>query len=169
MVTVSSSIQIRPARATDLPGLEWEGVYTKYRQVFRRTFEDVLANHRLMLVAAAGERLVGQVFVQLNSADRRFADGVNRAYLYSLRVRPEYQRQGIGTRLIETAETTLHGRGFRSVVIAVGKQNGDALRLYQRLGYQVFTEDPGIWEYIDDEGKQQRVEEPSWLLVKVLR
>ena len=160
---------IRLARETDLPKLEWDGVYASHRLVFQNTFAEMQQKRRLMLVAVAEEVMVGQVFVQLFSSERQFADGVNRAYLYSLRVRPPWRGRGVGTRLIAAAEASLRARGFIIAVIAAGKDNPGALKLYRRLGYHIFDEDPGVWYFTDVNGQQQSVEEPCWVMEKRLK
>ena len=157
---------IRMAEEQDLPALEWDGEYRHYRTVFRSNYEDARRGQRLMLVAVQGEAMVGQVFVQLNSADRQYADGRQRAYLYALRVRPAWRGQGIGRRLVAAAEAQLVRRGF---TIAVAKQNDRARGLYLKLGYRIFAEDPGIWVFTDADGREQRVEEPAWLMEKWLK
>jgi len=162
------SMVIRPVRAEDLPALEWDGVYTRYRQVFRETFEDAQRGHRVMLVAVAAGEVVGQVFVQLNSSEQQFADGATRGYLYALRVRPVWQGQGVGARLIAAAEAALREHGFTTAVIAAAKENAGALRLYERLGYRVFAEDPGRWSFVDANGKEQSVAEACWVMEKHL-
>ena len=48
------------------------------------------------------------------------------------------------------------------------KRNEDARRLYQKTGYRVFSEDPGHWYYIDHTGKQQEVNDPTWVMEKRL-
>jgi len=159
---------IRPVRADDLPALEWDGVYTRYRQVFRETFEDAQRGQRVMLVAVAAGEVVGQVFVQLNSSEQQFADGATRGYLYALRVRPVWQGQGVGARLMAAAEAALRERGFTTAVIAAAKENAGALRLYERLGYRVFAEDPGRWSFTDANGKEQSVAEACWVMEKHL-
>lgn len=78
------------------------------------------------------------------------------------------QGQRIGTRLILEAEYELIKRGYSWAVIAVAKDNPNARRLYERLGYVVFSDDPGIWHYTDHEGRPCRVEEPAWMLQKAL-
>jgi ribosomal protein S18 acetylase RimI-like enzyme len=162
-------VVIRPIREQELPALEWDGEYTKYREVYRQTFEDMVRGQRLMLVAVSGTAIVGQVFVQLSSSELRFADGASRGYLYSLRVRPNWQGRGIGTQLIEAAEAALRQRGFRTAVIAAAKGNDGARRLYERLGYMVFADDPGVWYFTDVNGVKQTMEEPCWVLRKQLR
>jgi ribosomal protein S18 acetylase RimI-like enzyme len=164
----ANGVFIRPALDTDLPGLEWDGEYTRYRQVYRQTYADTERGARIMLVAVAEGAVVGQVFVQLASAETRYADGARRAYLYALRVRPGWRGQGLGTSLVEAAEDALLARGFATAVIAVGKDNLGARRLYERLGYAVFAEDPGVWYFTDVNGQQQLVEEPCWVMQKEL-
>jgi len=161
-------VRIRDAQEEDLPALEWEGEYRRFRTVFRRTYQEAQAGRRWMLVAEEGGEVVGQVFVQLCSSERHFADGTRRAYLYAFRVRPGFRGRGIGTHLMQAAETRLRERGFREAVIAVSQDNPEACRLYERLGYRIFMEDPGEWSYLDHEMQRQEVVEPCWVLEKQL-
>ncbi len=162
------NLVIRPVCAEDLPALEWDGQYRDYRHVFRETFEDARQGRRILLVAVAGAGMVGQVFVQLSSSDTQFADGATRGYLYALRVRPLWRGQGVGTRLIAAAETALRARGYTTAVIAAAKENMGAARLYQRLGYHIFAEDPGEWSFTDADGQAQSMAEPCWVMDKRL-
>lgn len=164
----SDEVVIRDLTAADLPALEWDGEYRHFRKVFQNAFEEAQAGRRIMLGAFASDWMVGQVFVQLNSSDTRFADGCRRAYLYSLRVRYEYQRRGIGTRLIRAAEDRLRSLNFKAVTIAASKDNPGAQSLYERLGYLIFMQDPGQWSFHDPEGQLIRVEEPCWVMEKQL-
>lgn len=159
---------IRPAVEADLPKLEWGGQYRHFRRLFRQTFEEQRAGRRLMLVADVGGYPIGQVFIQFASSDSSFADGRHRGYLYSLRVMEPFQRHHIGTRLIEAAEQVLRERGYTWAVIAAAKDNPRARSLYERLGYTVFSEDPGYWQYTDPDGIVQTVVEPCWVMEKRL-
>ncbi len=162
------SAVIRDAVEADLPALEWGGEYQHFRSVFRHAYVEAQAGRRWMLVADAGGQVVGQIFVQLSSSERRFADGSRRAYLYAFRVRPDFRGLGIGTELIRSAETRLAEHGFHEAVIAVSKDNPEARRLYERLGYQVFMEDAGEWSYLDDQLQRRQVVEACWVLEKQL-
>lgn len=167
-VVAAQRVVIRPIEEAELSALEWDGQYTHYRRVFRQTYDDMIRGQRIMLIAAAGRAVVGQVFVQLSSSETRYADGVTRGYLYSLRVRPAWQRRGLGTRLIASAEAALRARGFVTSVIAAGKDNAGARRLYERLGYHTFADDPGVWYFADVNGTQQVFEEPCWIMERNL-
>lgn len=167
-MVIQLPITIRLAKKADLVRLEWYGQYTHYRHVLRRSYREQKMGRRFMLVADCNGFPIGCIFIQLKSARRAIADGSQRAYLYSLRVMEMFRGMGIGTRLIQEAEALVMERGFRWTTIAVAKDNPDAQRLYERLGYRIFAEDPGHWSYIDHQGQTRRVHEPCWILEKCL-
>lgn len=162
------TILIRPLQEGDLPALEWDGQYTQFRPVFRATFADVQRGQKLMLLAEVDATVVGQVFVQLLSSETYLADGATRGYLYSLRVRPQWQGLGIGTQLLAHAEDELRARGRQVATIAAAKDNPGARRLYERLGYRAFREDAGEWWFTDVNGVPQHLAEPCWMMEKLL-
>jgi ribosomal protein S18 acetylase RimI-like enzyme len=53
----------------------------------------------------------------------------------NLMVRPAYRRRGIGSLLIAASEHHARERGRHLITLAVGADNPDASRLYERLGY----------------------------------
>jgi ribosomal protein S18 acetylase RimI-like enzyme len=167
-ITLELDVTIRSARREDLPRLEWFGLYTHYRRMFLRTFEEQLQGQRLMLVADHNHYPIGQVFIHLPDAQPALRRPRRRGYLYALRVLEPFQGHGLGTHLILAAEAILQERGYQWVVIAVAKDNPGARRLYERLGYTVFSEDPGQWHYTDHLGNVRHVDEPSWMLQKAL-
>jgi ribosomal protein S18 acetylase RimI-like enzyme len=159
---------IRPLEEKDLPALEWDGAFLHFRRLFRQAYEDMRLGTRFLLVMEdrkSGE-MVGQVFIQWNSSDSRFADGRSRGYLYALRIKPAFRERGLGTRLIRAAEEELRRRGMNTASIGVEKDNLRARALYERQGYRVIAEDPGHWFYTDHEGRVCEVTEPAWLMEK---
>lgn len=162
------SVTFRPAERDDLPKLEWHGEYTHFRRVYRHTFDEQRAGRRLMLLAEVNHFPIGQVFIQLENSDSWW-QGVRRSYFYSLRVMDAFQRQGIGTALLEEAERILISRNYGVVGIAAARNNPGARRLYERLGFAVVAEDAGRWQYIDHEGRTRQVSEPCWILEKWLK
>ena len=167
-VSLNLNITLRPARQDDIPKLEWYGQYRHYRNLFQRAFREQQAGRRLILVADCNDFPVGQIAIQFEGNAARIADGRLRGYLYSFRVMDMFRGHGLGTRLITEAERELRGRGFSWATIAVAKDNPGALRLYERLGYVRFADDPGRWNYIDHRGRVRQVDEPCWILEKHL-
>jgi ribosomal protein S18 acetylase RimI-like enzyme len=168
--TPTETYTIRAVEETDLPALEWEGEFSHFRLVFRQAFEDMRSGTRLLLVMerqTLGD-LIGQIFLQFSSSDPRFADGRGRGYLYALRVKSLFRRQGLGTQLIRAAEGALISMGMHSVSIGVAKENPGARALYERLGYRILADLPGEWSFIDHLGQSRLVVEPAWLMEKQL-
>jgi ribosomal protein S18 acetylase RimI-like enzyme len=167
---IADDFQIRPLAEGDLPALEWGGEFTRFRRLFRQAYEEMQTGSRHLLVLerkSTGE-VVGQVFIQWNSSDIRYADGRRRGYLYALRVKPDYRERGLGTRLLRAAEEILLRRGMRTASIGVEKSNPRARALYERYGFRVVADDPGRWSFLDHEGVLQEVVEPAWLMEKTL-
>lgn len=159
-------IVIRQAEKSDISKLEWYGQFRHFRFVFRKAYREQQAGRRIILIAACQGFPIGRLFIQLNSRNLLIADGIHRGYLYSFQVMEMFQRQGIGGRLIEIAEAILLQRHYRTVTIAVAKENSGALRLYERYGYEIFGEDAGEWQYHDHRRQIRQVNEPCWLLSK---
>jgi ribosomal protein S18 acetylase RimI-like enzyme len=158
---------IRDGTEADLPALEWEGQYRRYRKVYRLAMQEARRGARALLLAEVGETVVGQIFLQFESPFR--VPGTDRVgYLYAFRVRPGYRGQGIGQALLAEAERRLIRVGALAAVIAVARDNADARRLYERVGYTWLTDDPGEWSYVDETGMARSVQEPAYLLWKPL-
>lgn len=164
-----SELLIRPVTKADLPALEWDGVFTKFRRVYANLYHNTLIGRSLMWVIqnSSGE-IVGQAFVMLRSSERDAADGEHRAYVFSFRVKPKWRGKGIGSLLLQHIEDDLLQRGFKLITLNVAKDNPGAIRLYKRMGYQVIGSSPGIWSFKDHQGKMQYVNEPAWRMLKQL-
>jgi ribosomal protein S18 acetylase RimI-like enzyme len=161
-------IILRAATLEDLPKLEWYGQYKHFRNLFRRTYREQEAGHRIMLVADSNNFPIGHVFIQFKDPDDIFDDS-GRAYLYSFRVMEMFRGHGVGTWLLQEAENITLDRGLQWMTIAVAKDNHGARRLYERIGYHIYSEDSGRWSYLDHKGIVRHVNEPCWMLQKQLR
>jgi ribosomal protein S18 acetylase RimI-like enzyme len=160
---------IRPANQNDLPALEWNGEYRRFRSLYKDIYQSTLRQDAIMWLAELPQAgVIGQLFIQLISARKELADGVNRAYIYAFRIQPKYRSKGLGSELLIFVEKDLVQRGFRWVTLNVGKDNFQAKRLYEKYAYQVVAEEPGRWSYTDDRGNRQEVIEPAWRMEKDL-
>jgi ribosomal protein S18 acetylase RimI-like enzyme len=164
-----TQVDIRIVTASDLPGLEWDGEF----QHFRRVYADAYQRARLglsVLWAAdlKGTGIIGQAFIQLASDRHDLADGKQRAYLYSFRIRSQYRNYGLGSHMLDVLHRDLQLRGFKIVTLNVAKDNPDAIRLYIRHGYKIVAHEPGVWSYQDHNSKWQTIEEPAWRMEKII-
>lgn len=167
-LTIALPIHFRIATHQDLPKLEWYGQYTHYRNLFRRAYREQQLGKRLMLLADSNGFPIGHIFIVFTALDNTPPED-RRAYLYSLRVMEMFRGCGIGTELLREAETLIADRNYASATIAAAKTNPRARKLYERIGYQFFADDPGRWSYVDHEGHTRHVQEPCWLLQKEIK
>lgn len=166
----TDNIVIRKLRRDDLPKLEWEGELIHFRRLYAQAYAQYRSGDAVLWVAEDPQALiVAQVFIQLNSRRQELANGTQRAYLYGFRVRENYRNHGIGTHMLDIAEADLRKRGYTSVTLNVGRDNPDAQRLYERMGYHVVAPEPGRWSYLNHLGEKVEVNEPAWRMEKDLR
>jgi ribosomal protein S18 acetylase RimI-like enzyme len=61
----------------------------------------------------------------------------HRGWLYTVAVRPDYRRAGIGARLVHHAEEALAALGCRKINLQVRASNSGVVAFYEKLGYRV--------------------------------
>jgi ribosomal protein S18 acetylase RimI-like enzyme len=163
------TLAVRQAQEADLAAMEWGGDFSHFRRLFRQVYDQMQAGQALIWIADLPQQaVVGQLFIQLVSARKDFADGKTRAYLYGFRIRPPYRNLGIGTHMMAVVEGDLAQRGLHWLTLNVTVENAGAIRLYERLGYTIVAAEEGNWSYIDQFGRQVDVHEPSWRMEKAL-
>jgi hypothetical protein len=82
---------IRTGVMADLPSLEWEGEYLRYRAVYRAALEAAERGERALLVAEVDGKVVGQIFIHFVSPWPIPGSLAPAGYLYAFRVRPEHR------------------------------------------------------------------------------
>jgi ribosomal protein S18 acetylase RimI-like enzyme len=91
--------------------------------------------------AVARHRGRGLGFVLITEVSPR------QAHLPQVAVCPSDQRRGLGGNLLGYSLQRLAERGFETISLFVSRANGQALRLYQRMGFQPVLAFPvGVWE-----------------------
>ncbi|MDF5734524.1 MULTISPECIES: GNAT family acetyltransferase [unclassified Nostoc] len=61
----------------------------------------------------------------------------HRGWLYTVAVSPQYQRQGIGSKLVQHAEKVLIAMGCLKINLQVRVSNAEVVEFYRKLGYLV--------------------------------
>jgi ribosomal protein S18 acetylase RimI-like enzyme len=114
----------------------------------RAAFEGMAAEaergHRLILAAFAEGQLVGTVQVVLNLPPNQ----PHRAEIAKLLVSPAARKRGIAQTLMEAADAEARLEG-KSLLVLDAVSDGDAARLYARLGWTTVGIIPGYALYPD--------------------
>ena len=87
-----------------------------------------------LAVARADEEIVGFVTFGVESA--HYEQDTTRGVVQNIYVVPEYREEGVGTELLETAESSLVEAGVETVSLEVMADNDAAREFYSRRGYR---------------------------------
>lgn len=128
-------MRIRDCRVDDLEPLEWDGELSHDRAIIREAFARTQRQMMSMLVAETEGTIVGQVWID-------YARDPGVAYLWAVRVRRQWRRRGIASRLLDAAERVSASRGFSHVELEVEIANKLAQGFYQRRGYVAIGRNP---------------------------
>jgi aminoglycoside 6'-N-acetyltransferase len=90
------------------------------------------------LVAVAGEVVVGVIELWLKRPRGPAGAHVQSVSVdFGLAVLPEWRGRGVGSALLEAAETWARAQGAERMSMDLSSANAGALRLYERMGYEV--------------------------------
>lgn len=87
-----------------------------------------------LLVARRDDCCVG--FVSFEVEDGGLSIGVTRGRIQNLFVEPEHRGNGIGSRLLDRAESALNAEGVDAIAVEAMAANERARQLYRRRGYE---------------------------------
>ncbi len=85
------------------------------------------------LLVARADGIVG--FVMSTTERTRYEQDVSRGIVENIYVDPGYRGQGIGSALLDAAETRLRARGVDRIVLEAMAANERARRFYRERGY----------------------------------
>jgi GNAT superfamily N-acetyltransferase len=105
---------------------------------WRRVAEDVAAGRRALLVADDARGLCGTVQLIFDLPENQ----PHRADLAKMLVHRRARRQGLGAALMRGAEATARECG-KTLLVLDAVTDGDAARLYERLGWERVGDIPG--------------------------
>lgn len=83
-------------------------------------------NPQACLVICEGEKILGSIFGTFNG---------RRAWIYHLAIHPKYQKQGLGSLLLEKSLSALKKLGAKRLQLWVRKDNLKVLEFYQKQGF----------------------------------
>jgi ribosomal protein S18 acetylase RimI-like enzyme len=152
--------QIRTGSADDLDLLEplWVAVHRQHTEampqlapyvsdaetwrVRKALYEELLAKPTtLLLLAFVDEAPIGYGLAHILAVDETWipdtwATGSRIGEIESLSVLPQHRGSGLGSEFLGRLETHLHERGADDLILGALPGNTDAIRLYERRGYQ---------------------------------
>ena len=94
-------VTIRLIKEADLPALEWDGEYARYRKVYQEVYRNSQRGISLPYVAETPEDgIIGQVFLTRKDPNPSYSPRSRYFFLSSFRIKPEFRDRGLGDRMI---------------------------------------------------------------------
>lgn len=152
-------LRIRTAEEDDLAWLGPPAAVADFRSALRQAWQRRARGEVVVLVAEAGGRPAGRVFVDVRRRP---------AYLWSLAVAPALRGGGVGSALLAEAERVAAEAGADAIELGVGFDNDRARALYERLGYAEAGTVVDEWVDVQADGRAVEVRETCCLLRKAL-
>lgn len=140
-------IDIRPAALSDVEGMSrvldkaWR---ESYKDIFsaeriaaytgeyrRRSFTELIESGRDVFVLLADGEVIA-VCAARTCAEKPFEGYAEIMLLYVL---PEWQRKGMGKKLLSHTLRKMRGKGYKSAVLDTAEQNAPARRFYEKFGF----------------------------------
>ena len=157
---MTSQVEFRRGSLADLPLLEplWVSVHHHHAEIMpglapyvtdqqtwavrSQLYAELLTKpDTVLLLASAGGAVIGYGLAHVMLAsDTWVADtwqtGDRIGEIESLAVQPDFRGQGVGSRLLTALSAELAAAGVHDLVLGALPGNADAIRLYQRHGFQ---------------------------------
>lgn len=138
-------VTIRPARIADLDALvALEHAAFATDRAERRAIRHAIRSASMSLLAALAREGGEDILVGAATLERRRTSLVAR--LSSIAVAPSRAGQGLGSLLLDAAETDAAHHGRTRLRLEVRADNGAGIRLYERHGYSRTGTRPGYYE-----------------------
>ena len=132
-------------------------------------YRNISSGNAVFWTADKDGELIGELYAFLNLDDKDFADGKDIAYLCAFRIKKEYRRKGLGSRMMEAAFTDLKEKGYSHVTIGVNCDEPLNIKLYTRLGFREKVKDCYYDPCgLDENGNPEFDAKGWWLLLKAL-
>ena len=160
---------IRLLREEDLPALEWDGEYRRYRRIYREVFRNSQKGISFPLVAETPkDGIIGQVFLTQKEPNPNFTANSRYYFLSSFRIKPQFRGMGLGSRLLRTCEDQAKLHHLRDIYLNCAVANHRARWFYLDHGFHVIRIDNSDWTFVDDEGFIRTEPQHAYLMKKSL-
>jgi ribosomal protein S18 acetylase RimI-like enzyme len=103
--------------------------YSTRERQWREKLAERDATHFVLVLETAARQLVGFIWCHPTNGDPRWAARLNKIYLLR-----EYQRRGLGKRMVAAAVDRLLEHGLTSMVLFTEVDNEPACNFYEQLG-----------------------------------
>jgi|CXWL01.1.fsa_nt_gi ribosomal protein S18 acetylase RimI-like enzyme len=111
------------------------------RESQKTTIQAIHDGKQEFWVIEADDHIIGELHISWEKEDKDDANGQNRAYLFALRIHPEYRGQGLGTKLMFSVLQRVKENGYAEATIGAYKDEPHLKELYKKWGFTEFVKE----------------------------
>ncbi len=162
-------VNIRLIREADLPLLEWDGEYARYRKIYQEVYRNFEKGISLPYVAETEEDgVIGQVFLTRKEPNPAFCPRARYFFLSSFRIKPDFRERGLGNRLMQLCFREVKNHRLRDIFLSCSTDNNRARHFYEREGFRIIRMDENNWTYVNHEGIVVTEPQSAYLMRRTL-
>lgn len=162
-------VNIRLMREADLPELEWDGEYTRYRKIYQEIYRNFVKGISLPFVAETEtDGMIGQVFLTRKEPNPSYSPRAGSFFLSSFRIKPDFRGRGLGSRLMDICFREVRTHRLRDIFLNCSTDNNRARRFYEKHGFRIVRMDEGNWTYVNHEGIVVTEHQSAYLMRRTL-
>ncbi len=162
-------VRIRLIREADLPELEWNGEYSRYRKVYLEVFRNSQKGISFPYVAETDEDgIIGQVFLTLKEPNPSFTGHSRYFFISSFRIKEPFRSRGLGALLLQVCEKEVRAHRLRDIYLNCSTDNNRARHFYERHSFRIVRIDEGNWTFVNEEGLVVSEKQSAFLMKKTL-
>ena len=162
-------VNIRLLREEDLPALEWDGEYTRYRKIYQEVYRNLARGISFPYVAETAEDgIIGQVFLTRKDPNPAYAGRMRYFFLSSFRIKEPFRDRGLGNRLMEICFRQTREQRLRDIFLNCASDNVRARKKKKKHGFRIVRFDEGNWTYVNHEGLVVSEKQSAYLMRRTL-
>ncbi|GIN71899.1 hypothetical protein J14TS2_23740 [Bacillus sp. J14TS2] len=136
-------MKFRKGSINDFDNLNWfwteNHQKTKEKFIFR-----INKGMQELWVVEYRECLIGELHIVWNSVDKDEADGLKRAYIFSYRVKPNFQGKSVGSKLMNKVLDRIREKNFTEATVGVETNEVHLKKMYNNWGFNDFIKTKDI-------------------------
>lgn len=137
-------MDIRMGNIEDFTSLNEDWAWSQadwQREAQKKTIQAIEDGNQEFWVIENNDQIIGEIHICWRKDDEDAANGHNRAYLFALRLHPDFRGQGLGTKLIQRVLQRVRDNGFTEVTIGAYKDEPHLKSLYNKWGFTSFVKE----------------------------
>jgi ribosomal protein S18 acetylase RimI-like enzyme len=141
---------IKEAKNTDRPQIleligylkQFESQFDEHYKINKQSIIDLyddIKSKGIIFISEIDNKVVGFISIELNNKnDELIEEIIPVAYISDMVVSPEHRNQGVGKKLLETAETWAKNKNIRYLKLIVFSNNNNAKKIYSDFGFNEY-------------------------------